>query len=170
MKEAIYLHNSGLVILAAFLPRYFGMLDLLEDSIFPDEASAVRAVLLLEYLATGRTEVPEHELVFNKMLCGLPINTPVPTSIELTEQETAVSREMLNAVLQNWDKMSDSTIENLQGSFFLRQGLLLEQEDHWSLKVEPAGYDMILSFLPWTISVISLPWMDRRLEVDWGIQ
>jgi hypothetical protein len=73
----------------------------------------------------------------------------------------------LNAILQNWDKMSTSTIDNLRGSFILRDGLLLEQEEHWSLEVESKGFDIILSFLPWTISIISLPWMEKRLEVDW---
>jgi hypothetical protein len=75
---------------------------------------------------------------------------------------------MLNAVLQNWDKMSSSSVESLRGSFLLRTGLLLEHEDHCSLRVESAGYDIILRFLPWTISVVSLSWMGRRLEVEWS--
>lgn len=73
---------------------------------------------------------------------------------------------MLDAVLQNWDKMSNSTVENLRGSFLLRNAMLLE-EDTWSLQVESAGYDVILSFLPWTISIINLPWMSKRVETEW---
>lgn len=133
---------------------------------FLDEETATRGVLLLEYLASGSTEVPEHQLVFNKVLCGLEISTPVPESIELTEEEIEVSRQMLDAVLQNWDKMSNSTVENLRGSFLLRNAMLLE-EDTWSLQVESAGYDVILSFLPWTISIINLPWMSKRVETEW---
>lgn len=167
MGDQLYSHNSGLVILAAFLPRYFNMLEMLDNNVFPNEATAARGVLLLEYLASGRTEAPEHELAFNKILCGLAPLTPVPASIALTEQETEISRQILNAVLQNWDKMSASTAENLRGSFLLRNGLLRKQEDSWSLNVETAGYDILLTFLPWTISVIELPWMERRLEVNW---
>jgi hypothetical protein len=168
MEDTHHPHNSGLVILAPFLPRYFDMLGMLETRIFRDETAAIRAVLLLEYLASGRTGVAEQELVFNKLLCGLPVSTPVPTSIELSGQEIEASRQMLNAVLQNWDKMSSSSVENLRGSFLLRTGLLLEHEDHCSLRVESAGYDIILRFLPWTISVVSLSWMGRRLEVEWS--
>lgn len=167
MDEPLYIHNSGLVILAPYLPRYFDMLGMLDGKVFPDEATAARAALLLEYLASGRAEVPEYELAFNKVLCGLQIDTPLPASIELTDEETEISRQILNAILQNWDKMSGSTVENLQGSFLLRAGLLRQGEDAWSLNVESAGFDVLLSFIPWTISLVSLPWMERRLEVDW---
>lgn len=168
MEEALYIHNSGLVILAPFLHRYFTMLDMLEDNVFRSEDDAIRGVLLLEYLASGRTEVAAQELVFNKVLCGLDSTTPVPSILKLTEEEIQASEQMLNAVLQNWDKMSNSTITNLQESFLQREGLLGEHNDHWSLKVSSAGYDILLSFLPWAISVISLSWVDKRLEVDWN--
>jgi hypothetical protein len=167
MEDSLYIHNAGLVIMAPFFNRYFNMLGMLEGQAFKDEETAIRGVLLLEYLASGRTEVAEHELVFNKVLCGLPISTPVPGKIELTDHEVEISSQMQNAVLQNWEKMSTSTVENLQGSFILRNGLLLEQEEHWSLQVESAGFDVLLNFLPWTISIVSLPWVDKRLEVDW---
>jgi hypothetical protein len=170
MEEAIYIHNSGLVILAPFLTRYFTMLDMLEDEVFRSEDDAIRGVLLLEYLASGRTEVAEHELIFNKVLCGLDISTPVPSILKLTNQEIQVSEQMLNAVRQNWDKMSNSTITTLRDSFLLREGLLREHNDHWSLKVSSAGYDILLSFLPWTISVTSLSWLDKQVEVDWDIE
>jgi hypothetical protein len=170
MEESMYVHNSGLVILAAYFKRYFGLLDMLDGEVFRSEEGAIRGVLLLEYLASGRTEVGEHELAFNKVLCGLDVTTPVPTTLELTEQEVEISEQMLNAILQNWDKMSGSTVENLRGSFLLREGLLREHDAHWSLQVTSAGYDILLSFLPWTISVISLPWVDKRLEVEWNTQ
>lgn len=167
MEDALYIHNSGLVILAPFLNRYFTMLDMLDDNVFRSEDDAARATLLLEYLVSGRTEVEEHELIFNKILCGLEVTTSIPRAINLTEEEEEASRQLLNAVLQNWDKMSNSTVDNLRASFLLREGLLLEHDAHWSLQVEGAGFDILLSFLPWTISVISLPWVEKRLEVAW---
>ena len=140
---------------------------MVEDGFFITEADAERAVHLLQYLATGQQETEEHLLLFNKILCGLSLDTPVSSSIEITEEEASVARLLLNSVLQNWDKMSNSTIENLRGSFLLRDGRLKEEEDHWGLVVQSAGYDILLSFLPWTISVIHLPWMEKRVEVEW---
>ena len=168
MENPVNVPNSGLVILAPFLSRYFGMLDMLENNAFRSKEDAVRGALLLEYLASGRTEVMEHELAFNKVLCGLDIVTPIPTTLELTEQEIEISEQMLNAVLQNWDKMSHSTVENLQGSFLLREGLLWEEDTNWSLQVSKAGYDILLNSLPWNISIIRLPWVDKHLQVEWN--
>jgi hypothetical protein len=168
MEESLYIHNSGLSILVPFMPRYFERLNMLDGKAFRSEEDATRGVLLLEYLASGRTEVGEHELVFNKILCGLDVSTPVPTALELTEQETEISQQMLNAVLQNWNKMSNSTVEGLRSSFLLREGLLREQDEHWSLQVSSAPHDALLSFLPWSISVISLSWADKQLQVEWN--
>lgn len=168
MEDALLIHNAGLVILAPFLPRYFSKLNMLEDGIFKDAEAAMRGVLLLEYLVSGRTEVPEHELVFNKVLCGVEIAQPVLGFIELSEAEETISQQILEAVLGNWDKMSNSTVENLRGSFLMRGGLLLEKEEHWSLTVESVAYDILLNYLPWTISVTNLPWVTKRIETEWS--
>lgn len=167
LEEPIYIHNAGLVILAPFLKRYFQTLGLVEGRSFQDPEQAARAVHLLQYLVSGQSETPEHLLVFNKVLCGLPIETPIPISIEISEEEIEVSSQLLNSVLQNWDKMQNSTEENLRGSFLIRNGRLMEGTDRWSLTVEPASYDILLEFLPWTISTVMLPWMSKRVEVEW---
>jgi hypothetical protein len=80
----------------------------------------------------------------------------------------SVARSLLHAVLQNWEKMSNSTVDNLRGSFLLREGLLVEEESHWALTVEQRCFDIILSFLPWSISFINLPWMEKGVAVDWS--
>lgn len=167
LDEAVFIHNSGLVILAPFLQRYFSTLNMLEEGRFRDETTAVRAVHLLQFLVSGQQETPEHLLVFNKVLCGLPLSTPVPLSIEVTEEEEEITGQLLNSVLQNWEKMGNSTVENLRASFLLREGRLLEKNEHWELRVENKGYDLLLQYLPWTISIISLPWVEKRIEVNW---
>ncbi len=166
--DAIFVHNAGLVILAPFLPRYFDALNMLEYRQFKDSALAERGVHLLQFLATMQSETPEHLLVLNKILCGLPLETPVPLGIELTEQEQEVSNSLLEAVIQNWEIMKNSSIGNLCGSFLLREGLLSQKEDRWMLHVEQKAYDIVLEYLPWTISMIKLPWMEKRIDVTWN--
>ncbi|MEM6770416.1 MAG: contractile injection system tape measure protein [Bacteroidota bacterium] len=168
MEEKIYVHNAGMVLIAPFLPRYYEMLVMLTQNQFNDEATGIRGVCLLEYLVSGRTEFPEHELALNKVLCGLSLSTPIPTQIELTEAEEETSRQLLKTVLQNWGNLKNATIDNLRDSFLLRNGVLEKQEDSWSVQVESAGYDMVLQILPWTISKISLPWMSKRVETTWN--
>ena len=35
------------------------------------------------------------------------------------------------------------------------------------LYVERKGVDVLLESLPWTISIIKLPWMQDSLQVEW---
>jgi hypothetical protein len=167
LNDALSIHNAGLVILAPFLPRFFQQLGMLEDDFFSTEADEERAVHLLQYLVSGQQETPEHLLVFNKILCGLPLDYPVSSSIEVTAAEESVANSLLHSVLQNWEKMSNSSVDNLRASFLLREGILVERENEWALRVQEVGFDILLSFLPWTISIINLPWMMRGVVVDW---
>lgn len=167
LNDGLYIHNAGLVILAPFLPRFFQQLGMVEDDFFITEADAERAVHLLQYLASGQQETEEHLLLFNKILCGLPPDTPVSSGIEITEEETSLAYSLLSSVLQNWEIMKNSSVENLRGAFLLRDGRLVEETDRWWLLVEPKSYDIIVDYLPWTISVIHLPWMEKRVEVEW---
>ena len=92
---------------------------------------------------------------------------PIPLRVELTDAEKAVCESMLAAVLQNWEKMQKSSITNLRGAFLLREGLLREHDSRWMLQVERKAYDIVLEFLPWTINMIKLPWMTKRLDTIW---
>lgn len=167
MEDSIHIQNAGLVILAPFLPRYFDMLGMLENGVFKNPETAARGAMLLQYLASGETEAPEYLLAFNKVLCNLDIGYPIARTIVVTDHEEEASQQLLFAVLQNWEKMRSSTVENLRGSFILREGIIYQEDGHYVLKVEGKGYDILLSFLPWTISDIALPWMDYRLETVW---
>ena len=169
VEASLLVHNAGLVILAPYLQRYFSTLGLVKDQAFVDDAAAERGVHLLQYLATQQSETPEHLLVFNRVLCGLPIDTPLALGIVLEDAEKELSQVLLNSVLQNWNMMKNSTIDNLQGAFIIRDGLLRETEDKWKLHVEKKAFDVVMGDLPWTISVIKLPWMAKRIEVEWKI-
>ncbi len=170
LEDHLFISNAGLVILAAFLPRYFDTLGMLEDKQFKNDEMAARGVLLLQYLATGQSEIPEYHLVFNKILCGLNIDFSVPQSIELSDEEEKMSSLLHTSVLQNWEMMKNSSIENFRGAFLLREGSLGEEETTWVLQVEHKPYDIVLSSLPWTISMVNLPWMKKRVKVEWRTQ
>ncbi|PSR12218.1 MAG: hypothetical protein DA408_11685 [Bacteroidetes bacterium] len=160
-------NRLSLVLVAPFLERFFQTLEMLDDNTFATVDQATRAVHLLQYLVSGQSDTAEHLLVFNKILCGLPINLPVPRSIELTQEEVELVNFLLQTVLQNWEIMKNSSVENLRGAFLLRDGRLVEEQGRWVLVVEAKSYDIVVDYLPWTISVLQLPWMEKRIEVDW---
>jgi len=168
MEGTIYIRNSGLVLLHPLLNTYFSRLDCLGPDGFAGEAARFRAVHLLQYLVNGTEEHPEQELALNKILCGMPVDEPLPLSVPLTEKEKEVSAELLNVVRMQWEKMKNTSTEGLQGAFLQRQGALMEAEDGWKLRVEQRVYDPLLETLPWGFGMIKLSWMKKILYTEWS--
>jgi len=162
-----YINNSGLVILAPYFLRYFGMVGLKIGKNFRDETSANRAVHLLEYLATKNTQSPENELILNKILCGLPIDYPVTGSIDITEKEIEISESLLGAVVANWSILKDTSNDGLREGFLRREGKIIDEDSHWSLKVDRKTLDILLDHLSWQIGIIQTVDMPKILYVDW---
>lgn len=170
-NEEIYIQNAGLVLLHPFLLTFFENLLLLnEQKQFIDEEHACRALQLLAFLATGIEAVPEYDLVLNKILCGLPADMPVRTEMKLLPSEKEEARALLLHVIQLW-KMNqvqvNTTPESLQAAFLQRAGKLTKADTGWLLQVESSSYDIVLSSLPWGISIIKNELMSEMLWVEW---
>lgn len=163
----LFIPNAGLVILHPFFSTYFTRLALMENSVFLNDYSKERAVLLLQYLATGRSKFEEYELILNKILCGLPIEQSVAFEIELKENEIALTNELFDVLKQRWDKVKNSSIESIRASFIQREGALELIEDQWNLRVEQRGYDLLLQTMPWAFGFIKTSWMNQILTVEW---
>ncbi|MEQ9289292.1 MAG: contractile injection system tape measure protein [Cyclobacteriaceae bacterium] len=167
LDQRVLIKNAGLVIAWPYLSKYFELLSMTENGEFKTKEEAIRAVLLLQYVATGSASAPEHELVLNKVLCGVKIFTPVPLEITLTQHEIDTSNMMLKGLLQNWPRLKDSSIEALREGFVVRNGYIYENEKTWELKVEKKTLDILMEELPWAFGMIKLPWMEKRLIVEW---
>ena len=167
LEHRIEIKNAGIVIVWPYLDRFFQMLEMTEKGAFKTEGDAIRATHLIQYLVTGSNETPEHELLLNKILCGINLATPVPLQIELTEKEKETSDLMLNGVMQNWQKLKSSSIDAMREGFFVRQGFVEEKDDFWELEVEKKTIDILLNSLPWGFGTVKLPWMSKRMIVNW---
>jgi hypothetical protein len=163
----VNLKNAGLVIVWPYLGRYFEILEMVKDEKFKSKKAARRAVQLLQHLVTGLESAPEHELLLNKVLCGVKIATPIPFEIELTDREREVSEQMLNGLLQNWPRLKNSSIDALREGFLVRDGRLIETDEVWQLTVEDKTLDILMDTMPWSFGIIKLPWMDKRMMVEW---
>ncbi len=169
-NEAIYIVNAGLVLLANYAPRLFGMLGLLEGDAFVDEAAQHRAVHCLVYLSDGHTDSEEHEWVLNKLLCGVAIDEPVPPAPPLDDILPMLD-SLLPAVVAHWNALGTTSPKGFRQTFLQRIGRLIEHEahegEHWRLKVQPGPFDVLLDRLPWRYGTIKLPWMKGAIHVDW---
>lgn len=162
-----YIDNAGLVLASPWFPRLFSMLGLTIDDSFVDGAAAERGVHLLQFLVDGGEGTPEHQLILNKLLCGLALDLPIPRQVPLATQEMAAAESLLRAMLQYWTHLGKTSVAGLRDSFLLREGSLRRKDEAWHLRVAPKAYDMLLDSLPWSIAVIRHRWMAVPLHVTW---
>ncbi|MCB0573397.1 MAG: hypothetical protein KDC61_02375 [Saprospiraceae bacterium] len=164
-----YVSNAGIVLLHPFLPTLFQTLGLTNEGQFDTAEKRQQAVYLLHYIATGQTDTPEFDLVFPKFLCDWDIEAPLDRNwkIEIGNWEEEVET-LLRAAIKNWGKLGNASAEGLRESFLMRPGKLSSRPfDGWQLRLEPSGIDLLLNYLPWTISIVKLPWMKEILNVEW---
>ncbi len=159
--------NAGLVLLWPYLGSFFENTGLMRESAFVDEASAMRAIHLLEYLATDKEERPEYLLLLNKLLCGWDTFEPVSRGLRITDAERSEAEKLLSSVISHWQGLKNTSIAGFRHSFLQREGILGKRETGWVLKVEQKPYDVLLEYLPWSISIIRLSWMKTVINVTW---
>lgn len=175
-KTPTRVEHAGAVLLWPFLSRLWEVLGLMEvhwddgrrDSRFVNEAAAERAVLLLHYVVSGRTEVPEYDLVMHKLLCGVPSSVPVARHIEVTDQEETTIDGLLRSMIQHWSALGHTSPDGLREAFLQRPGTLSLGENGWHLKVEHRAFDLLLTRLPWGISTVQLSCMPQPIWVEWA--
>ncbi|HFA48325.1 MAG TPA: hypothetical protein ENJ95_04820 [Bacteroidetes bacterium] len=167
-EKEIYADHAGIVLLHPFLGRFFDNIELLENKVFKNEKSAETAVHLLYFLATGNTCPEEHELPVFKMMCNWPLKKPIAKEVLLPENYTAKSEALLRAAIGHWDKLKNTSIDGLREGFLQRKGKLEQQPEHWNLTVEHKTIDILMNSLPWSISIVKLPWMKKMLRVNWA--
>lgn len=166
-SQIIVINNAGLVLYWPFLTQFYERLALLKDGEFVDNESRNRAVYLLQYLAYNQTDFPKYKLVLNRLLVGMTLVDNLSSPIRLTNKEIEVSKSLMYGMINNWEKVKDSTPEGVQETFIKREGLLTIMEEKSELTIEKKGVDVLLDFLPWDISIIKLLWMPNPIHVTW---
>ena len=157
------------VLLHPFLPRFFSHLALIDARRqFVAPTAQERAVHLLHFLATGAEHPEEHELPLHKLLCGVALSRPVARVLALQQAEKDEAERLLAAVIGHWSKLKATSPQGLRDAFLRRDGKLQSTQDAWVLTVEQRSIDILLDHLPWTLSLVKLPWMAQALRVDWG--
>jgi hypothetical protein len=164
-KVGIYTALAGLVLLHPFLPQLFRALGIADyDKLLQPD----RAIYLLYFLATGRIDAKEYELVIPKMLCHFPLERALGSNIIIATAEQEEGSALIAAVIRHWEVLKNTSVEGLQETFLKRSGKLsLLDNGEWLLQVESNACDILLEQLPWGISMIKLPWMPEMLRVEW---
>jgi hypothetical protein len=166
METSTIVRNAGLVLTNPYLKMLFERLGFLEnDVIKPSDQE--KAVLYLNYLAYGSISNAPGSTSLNKVLCGLKLETPIPTSVDLPKEDRQLMDGLLTAMISHWNAIGGSSPEGFRGNWFVRDGQLTEEEERWSLVVDKRPYDILLNRAPFSFSHIHFPWMDKPLHVTW---
>lgn len=157
--------KAGLILLNPFLARFFTGAKLVNaDNEITDIG---KASMLLHFLATGTETVTDVELTLEKICLGIPLDTIINYQTPLTEEDKALCEELLQAVIQHWSILKNSTANTLRDMFLKREGNLTLKEDSVKLVVERFAQDILLDKIPWNISLFRLKWMDKMMNVEW---
>ena len=165
--EAIYVENSGIIILGPYIALLFERLGLIENQKFKSDDAAQKGIHILQYAITGKEYEEEQLLILNKIVCGVDIHTPVAREVPLLQEEKELVNSLLKAIISSWSVLKNTTVEGLRETFLCRGGRLTIEEDSYVLTVEQKPFDMLLDQIPWSITKLKLTWMKKMLEVLW---
>lgn len=164
--------QAGLVLLHPYLARCFNVLGLYPTGQRGPIAEALwpRAASVLHCLVMGDAAEPlECDLGLIKLLLGRgehdALSHGLPALLPHERDEVAA---MLQAVLGHWSALKGTSVEGLRQSFLQRPGWIEPLDRAWQLRVQPAAFDVLLGSLPWGLSMVKLPWMDRPMHVEWS--
>jgi hypothetical protein len=155
------------VILWPYLGHFFQMLDMLDNGRFRSAVEQQRGVHLLEYLVSGRIDAPEEQLLLPKLLCGLDGTDVLEAAGPLSERERDAAAGLLAAVIAHWQRLGNTSADGLRETFLRRPARLRRKDADWQLDVPARPFDVLMSGLPWALSMIRLPWMKGVLWVHW---
>lgn len=156
---------GGMVLLAPFFPRFFERIGLDLEHRKEDKE---KAYLLCHYLASGQEEVEPGEGGLFKILLGVDPGQGIPwTGESLDQGEKQEADSLLEAVAEHWKKLGRSSGKALREHFFHREARIKEIQGGWEMVVRPEALDVLIPFIPWTIGLIQLPWMNSPLYTDW---
>lgn len=166
-EEGIFVQNAGVVLLHPFLSTFFNRLQLIQEGQFVHVKAQQKALYLLHYLAAGEITAEEYALVMPKVLCAYPLQKSVSRHSLFTEEETEEADHLLKEVIRQWEMLKSTSPAGFREGFLQRSGKLFSKYDNLYLQVETNTIDVLLDYLPWNLSIIKLPWLQKLLRVEW---
>ncbi len=164
---SLIVQQAGLVLLHPFLPALFSELHFLSQSKQLLESKRDTAVHILHFLATGNLRPHEAELGFEKYLCGLPQQFPVRREVKLTQEQLQEASHLLKTAIQHWSALKNTSPAGLRGQFLTRSGKLSFNSEYDQLHLQRVTADILLDQLPWGLSLMKLPWLQKLLHINW---
>lgn len=162
-----FIRDAGLTLLHPFIVPFLQRVGLVKKGGFVSPEARVEAVHLLRELAYPGEPHYNHNLLIEKVLCGLSPIFSIPEEWEPTDEMKEESEALLKAVCEHWKPLSKSSPNALRMSFLQREGSVELSEGTWIVRVAGSAIDILLDELPWELSFIILPWNEKPILVEW---
>ncbi|WP_428242853.1 contractile injection system tape measure protein [Gynuella sp.] len=159
---------AGGILIYPYLKTLFSACNI-NTARLPDNPShTCKAVALIHYCLNGHQLALAHELPIIRVLLALVPDTPLLISPDmLTDSDIQQADAALLAMISHWHKLNNTSIDGLRRAFLQRPGFI-QYEDHQTiLKLERLGHDVLLDFLPYSLTIVKLPWMHKPIQVSW---
>lgn len=161
--------NAGLLLLWPLLPQLFSLLELCEEGEFINDRARWQAVNCLDWLVWEEEEHTGGRFTVCQLLCGIPLDTPLPEYSPITRQQRQQVDDWLSAVSQQlpaWKKLSLNDIRQL---FLRRPGELVAESQPPQIIVQSESFDLLLRDWPWPMTLALLPWLNQPLTIIWPL-
>lgn len=164
-SKSCYVQNAGLLLLHPFLEEILKNCDLTDDknNILNKELAAH----ILHYAATKKQNDYEHTMLFEKFLCGIPLQQSIQREIKIEDKHKEQIEEMLLSVVAHWSALKSTSTDILRSEFLQREGKLDWSESNPRLTIERKTQDLLLEKIPWNINIIKIPWMEKLIYTQW---
>lgn len=161
-----YIQNAGLILIHPFLRTLFEHCELIDPKT-QQLTDPELCAHLLHFIATGKTNAPEYDMIFEKFLCNIPMHQTLNRHIKLSRKHKTQAKNVIESVQHNWAPMKKSSTALLQNEFFQRPGKLVITDADYTLTVERKTQDILLEKLSWGIGLVKLPWQKKFIFVNW---
>ncbi len=166
--DEIYGAHAGLILLHPFVRQLFVRLGLLKEGQFRDKMCLQKAVLILHFLATGKQDFQEHTLAVPKIICGMLLEEAMMDDVLPLETEVQnEALDMMHAAIAQWEVLGNTSVAAFREGFIDREARINIEERRITFRVETKGIDVLLDHLPWNLSLVTFPWLQTIIHVQW---
>lgn len=163
--KSAYVQNAGLIILHPFLKEMLKNCGLIGDN--NTLLNKELAAHILHYAATKSENDYEHTMLFEKFLCGIPIQESIKREVKIEEKHKKQVEEMLRSVVEHWSALKNTSTTVLRTEFLQREGKLDWSESNPKLTIERKTQDLLLEKIPWNITIIKISWIEKLIYTQW---
>jgi hypothetical protein len=159
---------AGSILLYPYLYRLFKELGYLSADKKIKQSKQSRAVTLMIYLLRGEEQVFDYQLHFVKWLLGVPSNVLIVIEENsINKEEIAEADNVLLSLKAHWAVLKNTSFTNIRESFLQRPGMMKLYDEQCHITIERKGIDVLIDQIPFSLSMIRLPWIKQQIIVTW---